>query len=150
MSRRVTNWATNVLPMTRPTRHPKTGPYVVRLAIPAELRDAAKTLFGVQRELRENLRTKDAREARRLAPDALARLRAKVEQARRVAAEEPQEPTGREIAALAGLWYRQCVGADITDPETQGIRFEIAAELGANHWPDKEIAAVASRWVVSP
>lgn len=129
--------------MTRPTRHPKTGTYVVRLAIPAELREAAKTLFGVQRELRENLRTKDAREARRLGPDALARLRAKIEQARRIAVEEPQEPIAREIAALAGLWYRQRVGADVADPETEGIRFEIAAELGTDRWPDEEIAAYA-------
>ena len=51
--------------MTRPSQHPKTGIYRVRVAIPAPLRDLAKQQLGVSRELVENLRTKDPAEARK-------------------------------------------------------------------------------------
>jgi hypothetical protein len=48
---------------------------LARLAIPKHLKEATKTLFGVQPGLRANLETKDASIARQLAPDALAELR---------------------------------------------------------------------------
>jgi hypothetical protein len=48
---------------------------LARLAIPKHSKEATKTLFGVQPELRANLETKDASIARQLAPDALAELR---------------------------------------------------------------------------
>jgi hypothetical protein len=134
-----------VLPMTRPTKHPRTGTYLIRIAIPADLRDTTKRLYGVQRELRENLKTKDAAIARQRAPDALARLRAMLAQATRVASEAPSEPTAREVAALAGDWYRRRVGADHPDPDLQDFHLEIALELARDRpdWPDDEIAAYA-------
>ena len=45
--------------MIRPTKHPKSGTYVLRLAIPADLGETCKRLYGVRAELRENLGTKD-------------------------------------------------------------------------------------------
>nr|WP_294520836.1 hypothetical protein [uncultured Rhodopila sp.] len=63
-------------------------------------------LFGVGREFRENLRTKDATEAKRLSPDAVARLCAKLDQTRAAVVGELPASSGRDIAALAGEWYR--------------------------------------------
>lgn len=111
--------------MTHPTRHPKTGTYLLRVAIPEPLRATTKQLFGVCRELRENLGTKSAAEARKRAPAALARLQAKL--ARAQAAAEAQThahscectaagtPSQREIAALSGALYRNLTGADLAD-----------------------------------
>jgi hypothetical protein len=134
-----------VLPLTRPTKHPKTGTYLIRVVIPAHLRETTKRLFGVQRELRENLKTKDAATARQRAPDGLAKLRAKLEEAARVANKGPAEPTTREIAALAGNWYRQRTGADYSDPELRDLHLDVALELARHHpeWSDEEIAAYA-------
>jgi hypothetical protein len=116
------------LTMTRPTKHPKTGTFIVRLAIPPDVRDTAKRLFGVQAELRENLGTKDPSEARRLAPAAVARLRAKLDQARRTMVEAPAPPTAREVAALAGEFYKRRVGAGGNEAEQDG-HWEVAPEL---------------------
>ena len=98
---------------------------MIRIAIPAALRDTTKQLYGVQRELRENCCTKDAAVARQRAPDAVAKLRAMLERATRVANDEPSEPTPRELAALVGGWYRKWTGADYTDPRLFDIFFGI-------------------------
>ena len=39
------------LTMTRPTKHPKTGTFLVRVAIPAPLREMTQRLFGVRAEI---------------------------------------------------------------------------------------------------
>jgi hypothetical protein len=129
--------------MTRPTKHPKTGTYLVRVAIPANLRDIAKQLFGVSREFRENLRTKDATIARQRAPEAVARLRGKIERAARVASEVLPEPTTREIAALAGAWYRRRVGADYESQELREVHVDIAMTLAEEVEPDAMTTALA-------
>ena len=116
------------LSMTRPTKHPKTGTFLVRLAIPTDLRETTKRLFGLQAELRENLKTKDSAEARRRAPAAVARLRAKLDRARATASEAPSSPTSREVAALAGQFYRRRVGAG-GDAAAQDLHWEVALEL---------------------
>lgn len=90
--------------MTRPTKHPKTRTYLVRMAIPSTFGTSAKPLYGVGWELGENLGTEDATEARRFAPEVLARLREKLERAAQVIFGPINEPTRREIAALAGSW----------------------------------------------
>ena len=54
--------------MIRPTRHPTSGVYRLRLGIPARLRDAAKMLHGVRAELIESLGTLDAKEAKPSVP----------------------------------------------------------------------------------
>ena len=66
------------LPMMRPTKHPRSGTYRLRLAIPAHLRETTERLYGRRAELIENLETKDWREAKQRAPEADARLRAKL------------------------------------------------------------------------
>ncbi len=114
--------------MTRPTKHPRTGTYLVRLAIPQELRETTKRMFGVQAEFQENLKTKDPTEAKHRAPEALARLRSKLDRARAIVAEAPAAPTRKEIAALAGEWYRRRVGANGSHAE-QDLHWEIALEL---------------------
>jgi hypothetical protein len=139
--------------MTRPTKHPRTGIYLVRLVVPASLRETSKRLFGVRAELQENLKTKDPTEAKLRAPEAIARLRSKLERARAAAAEAPERPTRREIAALAGEWYRRRVGAHGDDAE-QELRLEIAIDLAKDDPSmfdpdDMEFAAHSREWAGS-
>lgn len=90
-----------VLAMIRPTKHPKSGTYVIRMAIPEALQDSAKALFGVRAEFRENLHTKDAAEARLRAPAAEALLRQRLARLRAV----PLTPSAAaEIAAKWAAW----------------------------------------------
>jgi integrase len=116
------------LQMTRPTKHPKTGTFLVRLAIPADLRETTKRLFGVQAELRANLGTKDPAEAKRLAPAAVDKLHAMLDRARCTVMDAPEYPSSRQIAALAGEDYRRRVGAS-RDQEEQDLRWDIAFGL---------------------
>ncbi len=97
--------------MTRPTKHPKSGTYRIRLMIPPMLRDAAHRLHGVRTELVESLGTKDAREAVRSAPAALVRLQDKLAAIRAAAEGRAPVPTDRDIAGLAGEAYRWRVRA---------------------------------------
>lgn len=71
------------LRMAAPTKHPKTGTYRVRLAIPTHLRDTTATLYGKRAELIANLGTKDAKRAKGLADAAASGLRAQLETAER-------------------------------------------------------------------
>ena len=92
--------------MTRPSKHPKSGVYRVRLMIPAKLSDTAHRLHGVQTELIENLGTKDAKEACCVGAAALVRLQDKLAAIRAAAEGRAPVPTDRDIAALAGEAYR--------------------------------------------
>jgi len=91
--------------MIRPTKHPKTGIYRVRLAIPAHLRRTAKELFGRSAEFIENLGTKDCAEAKVRAAEASARLSARLAAVRAVHGETDAKLTERQVQALAGIWY---------------------------------------------
>ncbi len=92
--------------MTRPTKHPKSGVYRVRLVIPQGLRETAKATFGVRRELVRSLGTKDGAEARKLAPSAIAGLQERLD-AIRAAHEGREVPMSEQaVQALAGLFYR--------------------------------------------
>ncbi|HEV7268741.1 MAG TPA: DUF6538 domain-containing protein [Falsiroseomonas sp.] len=96
--------------MCRPTRHPKTGVYRIRKAVPADLRDAVGKW-----ELIETLGTKDPAEAIRLAPDVMKRLEARIAKAR--ASRLPGRPMSlREIMAHCGEWYREQVALHESDP----------------------------------
>jgi hypothetical protein len=101
-----------------------------------------KELYGVRRELRENLGTKDPKIACKRAPEALTKLRAMLDRAERVASEEPVEPLPWDIAALAGDWYRKRVNADGSD-WAQKMGMALYLELGGQDWPDEEIAGLA-------
>ena len=134
-----------MLSMTRPTKHPKTGTYLLRLAVPVHLRDITRGLYGVQRELRENLRTKDAAVARQRAPEALTRLHEKLQRAEQAAAKgRPVEPSAREVAALTGEWYRQQTGAGYADPQLFDLYLGITTELYRDGWSEQEVAESAS------
>jgi hypothetical protein len=95
------------LPMMRPTKHPRTCTYRLRLAIPVHLRDTTQRLYGCRAELIESLRTKDWREAKQRAPEADARLRAKLAAAEAALRGEKASLTDRQVASLAGIWFRR-------------------------------------------
>lgn len=95
------------LNMARPTKHPRTGIYHVRLAVPEPLRATAKALLGAGRELVENLRTKDPKVAKEAAAAAVARLQAKLAAVRDAHAGLPPKVPEQAIHALAGAFYRE-------------------------------------------
>jgi integrase len=97
----------------RPTKHPKSGVYRLRLTLPPALRETASRLFGVRTEIIENLKTKDPKEACRLASAAHGRLYAKLDTIRRAAEGKAHVPSDREVALIGGEAYRWRV-------ETQG------------------------------
>ncbi|TQE98565.1 MAG: hypothetical protein FKY71_13200 [Spiribacter salinus] len=84
------------LNMTRPYRHPKTGMYWVRKAVPGQLRD----LVG-KHELKRSLHTKDPREAKQLALAVIAEFEQQLNRARMAQQFGPQE-----LKALEGVYYR--------------------------------------------
>lgn len=98
------------LPMTRPTKHPKSGVYRIRIAVPAALRG----VIG-KRERVETLGTKDPKEALKLAPAIIAKIGAEFTAAL-AAAGSPVRLTNREVMALCGDWYRAFVGHWEDDP----------------------------------
>lgn len=63
--------------MTRPTKHPKTGVYRIRMRVPQDLRAALGTGERIV-----TLRTKDPKEAAAKAPAAVAKLKAEFNAAR--------------------------------------------------------------------
>ena len=108
------------LPMIAPTRHPRSGTYRLRLAIPSRLRETAFRLYGVWRELIENLKTRNPREAKQLAPAAEARLLAKLRAAEIAHSGEQTPLTDKQVAALAGIVYQRELadnGDNPGDPE---------------------------------
>ncbi len=124
--------------MAAPTKHPKTGVYRLRVAIPAHLRETTGRLYGRRAELIEGLATKDAKQARALAPAASARLRAQLEAAERDLQGEPTSLTEHDVQALAGLFYRRDVEEWGADP-ARGGDWSIALEsLEAQCNPDPE------------
>jgi hypothetical protein len=104
------------LNMTRPTKHPRTGIYHVRLAVPEPLRGTAKALFGSGREFVENLRTKDPKVAKEAATAAVARLQAKLAAVRNAQAGLPPKVPEQAVQALAGVFYREQMDRWGADP----------------------------------
>jgi hypothetical protein len=104
------------LTMVRPTKHPTTGIYRIRLAVPEPLRGTAKALFGAGRELVENLNTKDCATARAAAPAAVARLHAKLEAVREAHAGVASRVPEQAIQALSGAFYREQMDRWGADP----------------------------------
>jgi hypothetical protein len=96
-----------VLGMSRPWKHPKTGVYWFRKAVP----EAMRGLVG-RVEVRRSLGTKDPREAALRHVEVAARVAAEWEALRR--GPEPLAP--KQSAALAGLWYRWFTSIFEADP----------------------------------
>jgi hypothetical protein len=124
------------LAMVRPTKHPKTGIYRIRMAVPEALRPAAKELFGSGRELIENLRTKDPREARAAAASAVAKLEQKFAAIRAAHDGRPPELPEQAVQALAGKYYQAQMDRWGADPgpvaKWEGEQFGIldGADMG--------------------
>src|SRR6185437_14281804 len=85
-----------VLGMSRPWKHPKTGVYWFRKAVPKPMRKAVG-----RGEVRRSLRTKDPREAALRFTEMAAKVAAEWEALRR----GPQPLTLKEAVALAGEAY---------------------------------------------
>src|SRR5690349_6226741 len=100
-------WGRVVKFMVSPWRHPKTGVFYFRQAVPAALREPVATILGRPGkptwELKWSLRTHDLREAKARMPDALKKAAAILDAARKGA----RALTEREAHALAGLWYQR-------------------------------------------
>lgn len=97
--------------MIRPTKHPKSGVYRLRLAIPLHLRDTTARLCDKRTELIESLRTKDPAEAKRRAPEAERRLRNLLDAASAHHSGATAVLTDRQVATLAGTYYRDALAA---------------------------------------
>ena len=114
------------LRMAALTKHPRTGTYRVRLAIPAHLQATTARLYGRKVELIEDLGTKEPATARKLAAAAVGRLRALIEIARCDFNGEAVPVSERDIQAMAGVFYARQVEAFDDDP---GSRDGWSAEL---------------------
>lgn len=126
------------LPMASPTKHPKTGTYRVRLAIPAHLRNTAFTLYGKRAELIANLGTKDAKRARGLADAAASGLRAQLATAERAFRGDAPQLTEHDVQALAGLFYRREVEARGADPGPAANWDMVLEHLGDQQDPNPD------------
>lgn len=89
------------------TPYLRNGVYWIRKVVPEPLR-----VFVGKRELTRSLGTHDPKEARRLAPAVLAGFEAQLEDARKGS----RRLSDREIAALAGAWYRAEAAKYAEDP----------------------------------
>ena len=126
------------LRMASPTKHPKTGTYRIRLAIPAHLRNTTATLYGVRAELIANLGTKDAKRAKSLADAAAGQLRGQLDTAERAFRGDTPQLTEHDVQALAGLFYRREVEAHGADPGP-AINWDMTLEhLGDQQDPDPD------------
>jgi hypothetical protein len=116
------------LTMTRPTKHPRTGVYRVRIAVPSALR----AVVG-KRELVSSLRTKDAAEARRLAPAVVQRFQNEIAAARG----ESRTLTLTEIDGLCGTWHQEQMARWGADPGKQED-WDVYTDLQAEKWQPDE------------
>jgi integrase len=110
------------LTMIRPYRHPKTGVYWLRKAVPAPLRAAVG-----KRELTRSLGTKDPREAKSKAGPVVETFEAIIAAARAGGGNLSQ----RDFQALCGEWYRsQCevFGDDPGETEVWDLYMSLQAE----------------------
>lgn len=96
--------------MTRPTKHPTTDVYRIRMVVPKDVR----AIIG-KRERIISLRTKDPAEAMKRAPAALAKI-AREFTAARAALGPERRMTHREVVALCGAVYRETVAHWEDDP----------------------------------
>lgn len=114
------------LPMSRPTKHPKTGVYQIRRRVPKAL----QAIIG-KAERVISLGTKDAEEAKRRAPAANRKIDEEFAAAR-AALGPARRLSHRDITALCGELYRETVGLWEDDP---GLAEDWAAY--ADHLYDK-------------
>lgn len=102
-----------VLPMARPWKHPDTGIYYFRKAVPLDLRPRLK-----KREEKRSLGTRDPDEARSLHMGVAAEVDASWRRIRAQAGDEPEvrSLTQKQVHAMAGEIYRLMVAAHEDEP----------------------------------
>lgn len=96
-----------VLAMSRPFKHPKTGVYYFRKAVPDDLR----AVLG-KREVKISLKTKDPAEAKARHT----KVAAEVENQWKAFRAKPEHLTHRQVVALAGETYREFVDLVLEQP----------------------------------
>ena len=96
-----------VLAMSRPFKHPKTGVYYFRKAVPDDLRGII-----CKREVKISLGTKNPAEAK----TKYAKKAAEVEERWKALRSKPEPLTQRQIVALAGEVYHDLVGNMSDEP----------------------------------
>ncbi|SBW12739.1 Site-specific recombinase XerD [uncultured Alphaproteobacteria bacterium] len=101
-----------VLAMSRPVKHPKTGVYYFRKAVPEDLR----TLVG-KREEKVSLGTKNPADAKL----AHARIAEEVEARWKALRSQPEPLTHKQVVALAGEVYREWLGHFADDPGSSDV-----------------------------
>lgn len=101
-----------VLAMSRPHKHPKTGVYYFRRAVPGDLR----AIIG-KREEKISLRTKDPAEAKA----AYVKVAADVENRWKVLRSAPARLTHRQTVALAGEVYQEWFTSHGDEPFEPGL-----------------------------
>ena len=90
--------------MIRPTKHPKSGVYRIRITIPRHLREITQRNHGCRVELIRTLGTKDPREARRLAPPVIDEFQARLRAAEAEYQGQHVTLSDRDVSALCGRW----------------------------------------------
>lgn len=145
------------LTMTAPTKHPKSGTYRIRLSIPASLRETASRLYGIKREFTANLKTKDKREALKLAAPALAALQAQLDTVRAAYEGRSRTLSNREIHAIVGHWYKAQTLANEDNPGDgegwQALLWDLQNEIfpdekATDYKPDAAMLAEAGQLLV--
>ena len=92
------------LQMTSPTKHPKSGVYRLRMAIPPHLHEITGRVHGRRTEFIRTLGTKDPREARRLAPPMVDEFQAWIRAAEAEHRGQRITLSDRNVSALCGRW----------------------------------------------
>ena len=96
-----------VLQMPRPSQHPRTGIYRCRQRIPEPLKAIIERDHGFRTELHENLGTKDAAEAKRLAMPVFAKFSSWLRAAEAELNGDATTLSDREISSLIGQWLAE-------------------------------------------
>lgn len=108
-----------VLAMVRPTKHPKTGVYRIRLVVPKPLRDITHRLYGVRCEFIRSLGTKVDRDARAMAPAVVDEFQGKLKAAEAEHTGKAVRLSDRQVSVLCGRWLATQEAAahdDIPEP----------------------------------
>ena len=90
--------------MTAPTRHPKTGVYRIRIAIPPHLRDITQRDHGKRAEFIATLGTKEPKEAKARAPEVIAKFSKWLQAAEAEHRGALHHLTDQEVSAICGRW----------------------------------------------
>ena len=93
--------------MTRPTKHPKSGVYRIRVAVPGHLRDIVQRDHERRAELVETLGTKDPSEAKRRATATVAKFEGWLRAAQAEHDDSSVHLSDREVSAWCGQWLAQ-------------------------------------------